>query len=68
MLTATAYFKDKGEKRTRVLFPSSGSWNRKSASAALAGFECVQLPGGRDGFVDLEELKSQLDERTALYL
>ena len=67
LLTAAAYFKDKGEKRTRVLFPSSAH-GTNPASAALAGFECVQLSGGRDGFVDLEELKSQLDERTAVFM
>src|SRR5690606_39659887 len=27
-----------------------------------------QLAGGRNGFVDLEELKSQLDDRTAVFM
>jgi len=40
LLTAAAYFKDRGEKRTRVLFPASAH-GTNPASAALAGFECV---------------------------
>lgn len=67
LLTAAAYFRDRGEQRTRVLFPASAH-GTNPASAALAGFECVQLAGGRDGFVDLDELRAQLDERTAVFM
>ncbi len=67
LLTAAAWFRDRGENRTRVLFPASAH-GTNPASAALAGFECVQLSGGRDGFVDLEELKAHLDERTAVFM
>ncbi|MFN9720616.1 MAG: aminomethyl-transferring glycine dehydrogenase subunit GcvPB, partial [Planctomycetota bacterium] len=67
LLTAAAYFRDKGENRTRVLFPSSAH-GTNPASAALAGFECVQLSGGKNGFVDLDELKSKLDDRTAVFM
>ncbi|MCA9008019.1 MAG: aminomethyl-transferring glycine dehydrogenase subunit GcvPB, partial [Planctomycetaceae bacterium] len=38
------------------------------ASAALAGFECVQLNGGTNGFVDLDELRKQVDEKTAVFM
>ena len=41
LLTAAAYFRDRGEKRTKVLFPSSAH-GTNPASAALAGFDCVQ--------------------------
>lgn len=67
LLTAAAWFRDRGENRTRVLFPASAH-GTNPASAALAGFECVQLSGGRDGFVDLDELKAHLDERTAVFM
>jgi glycine dehydrogenase subunit 2 len=67
LLTAAAYFRSRGEQRTKVLFPASAH-GTNPASAALAGFECVQLSGGRDGFVDLEELKSRLDDRTAVFM
>ncbi|MEZ6048987.1 MAG: aminomethyl-transferring glycine dehydrogenase subunit GcvPB [Planctomycetaceae bacterium] len=67
LLTAAAYFRDKGESRTRVIFPSSAH-GTNPASAALAGFECVQLKKSATGLVDLEELKTQLDERTAVFM
>ncbi|MCA9034340.1 MAG: aminomethyl-transferring glycine dehydrogenase subunit GcvPB [Planctomycetaceae bacterium] len=67
LLTAAAYFRSRGEKRTRVLFPASAH-GTNPASAALAGFECVQLNGGAGGFVDLDELKKTVDERTAVFM
>ncbi len=67
LLTAAAYFRDRGEHRTKVLFPSSAH-GTNPASAALAGFECVQLNRSPTGFVDLEELKSQLDDKTAVFM
>ena len=67
LLTAAAYFRDRGEHRTRVLFPSSAH-GTNPASAALAGFECVQLQPSSNGLVDPEELKSQLDERAAVFM
>ncbi len=67
LLVASAYFKDRGENRTKVLFPSSAH-GTNPASAALAGFECVQLKDGADGFVDLVELKAHLDDKTAVFM
>jgi glycine dehydrogenase subunit 2 len=67
LLTAAAYFHERGEQRTKVLFPASAH-GTNPASAAIAGFECVQLQGRGDGFVDLEELKQHLDSRTAVFM
>ncbi|RLS55037.1 MAG: glycine dehydrogenase subunit 2 [Planctomycetota bacterium] len=67
LLTAAAYFRDRGEKRTKVLFPSSAH-GTNPASAALAGFDCIQLPPTTNGFVDIEELKKHLDETTAVFM
>ncbi|MCA9062718.1 MAG: aminomethyl-transferring glycine dehydrogenase subunit GcvPB [Planctomycetaceae bacterium] len=67
LFTAAAYFRDRGENRTRVIFPASAH-GTNPASAALAGFECVQLDGSRTGFVDLNDLKSRVDERTAVFM
>jgi glycine dehydrogenase subunit 2 len=50
-----------------VLFPASAH-GTNPASAALAGFECVQLKGTAGGFVDLDELQAQLDHRTAVFM
>lgn len=67
LLTAAAYFHDRGEQRTKVLFPQSAH-GTNPASAAIAGFECVQLKGRADGFVDLDELKANLDDKTAVFM
>ncbi len=67
LLVAAAYFRDKGENRTKVLFPSSAH-GTNPASAAIAGFECVQLSETSDGLVNLEELQSRLDHQTAAFM
>jgi glycine dehydrogenase subunit 2 len=67
LLVASAYFRDKGEHRTRVLFPSSAH-GTNPASAALAGFDCVELKKSSNGLVDLDELKAHLDESTAVFM
>ncbi|QDU80306.1 putative glycine dehydrogenase (decarboxylating) subunit 2 [Polystyrenella longa] len=67
LLTAAAYFRDKGENRTRVIFPSSAH-GTNPASAALAGFECVQLKKSATGLVDIEELQAHLDDQTAVFM
>src|SRR5262245_19387027 len=56
LLVAAAYFRDQGEKRTKVIFPASAH-GTNPASAAIAGFECVELSGSSDGFVDVDELE-----------
>src|SRR6266568_2291817 len=67
LLVASAYFRDKGQKRTKVLFPNSAH-GTNPASAALAGFECVQLGSTPKGYVDLAELESHLDDSTAVFM
>jgi len=67
LLVAAAYFRDKGENRTKVLFPASAH-GTNPASASIAGFDCVQLKDGQNGLVDLEELKSRLDGQTAVFM
>lgn len=67
LLTAAAWFRDRGEKRTKVLFPSSAH-GTNPASAALAGFQCIQLKESSTGLVELSELESHLDESTAVFM
>jgi glycine cleavage system P protein (glycine dehydrogenase) subunit 2 len=67
LLVAAAYFRDRGEHRTKVIFPSSAH-GTNPASAALAGFECVQLKPSSSGLVDVDELQSKLDEKTAVFM
>ncbi len=67
LLTAAAWFRDRGENRTKVLFPSSAH-GTNPASAALAGFECVQLKESATGLVELSELETHLDDSTAVFM
>jgi len=67
LFVAAAYFRDKGEKRTRVLIPDSAH-GTNPASAALAGFDAVTIKSNSRGFVDLDDLKAKLDSRTAVFM
>lgn len=67
LLIAGAYFRDRGEQRTKVIFPSSAH-GTNPASAALAGFDCVQLKPSANGLVDLEDLQRHVDEATAVFM
>ena len=64
---AAAYFKDRGENRTKVIFPSSAH-GTNPASAALAGFDCIQLDASANGLVDVNSLKAAVDEKTAVFM
>jgi glycine dehydrogenase subunit 2 len=67
LLVAAAYFRHRGEKRTRILIPDSAH-GTNPASAALAGFEAVTIKSNPRGLVDLDDLKGKLDERTAVFM
>ncbi len=67
LLVAAAYFRDRGEERTRVLIPDSAH-GTNPASAAIAGFEAVTVKSNARGLVDLDDLRTKLDERTAVFM
>jgi glycine dehydrogenase subunit 2 len=67
LLVASAYYRDRGEKRTRILIPDSAH-GTNPASAAIAGFEAVTIKSNAEGMVDLEDLRSKLDARTAVFM
>jgi glycine dehydrogenase subunit 2 len=67
LLVAAAYFRDRGEKRSRVLIPDSAH-GTNPASAALAGFDAVPVKSNARGLVDLNDLRAKLDERTAVFM
>ncbi len=52
------------EARRKVLVPDSAH-GTNPASAAMAGFEIVEVKSMPDGTVDIEDLKSKLDETIA---
>ncbi|MCG8584483.1 MAG: aminomethyl-transferring glycine dehydrogenase subunit GcvPB, partial [Pirellulales bacterium] len=59
LLVAAAYFRDIGEKRTKVLAPDSAH-GTNPASATMAGFDYVTIKSTPDGLVDIEDLRSKL--------
>lgn len=67
LLTAGAYFRHRGETRRKVIFPASAH-GTNPASAALAGFDCIQLSTSDSGFVDLQELEKVVDQQTAVFM
>src|SRR5215510_11048586 len=67
LMVAAAYFRDRGEKRTKVLVPDSAH-GTNPASAAMAGFESVTIKSMPDGHVDLADLRSHLGGDTAVFM
>jgi glycine dehydrogenase subunit 2 len=67
MLLAKAYHRKRGQERTEVVIPDSAH-GTNPASAAMAGFEVVEIPSGSDGCVDLEALKAAVSEKTAAFM
>ncbi len=56
LLMIKKYFKDRGEKRGKVLVPDS-SHGTNPASSALAGFEVVPVPSDERGLISIDALK-----------
>jgi glycine dehydrogenase subunit 2 len=67
LLVAAAHFRTLGQRRTKVLAPDSAH-GTNPASAAMAGFDTVSVKSTPQGYVDLVELASKLDETTAVFM
>jgi len=64
MLIFAAYFRHKGEKRTKILIPDTAH-GTNPASAALCGFKPVALNSGPDGTLDAATVAEKMDKETA---
>jgi len=64
LLMMHAYHSDRGNPRKKILVPDS-SHGTNPASAALCGYEVVQVQSNARGRVDLEELRRLLDQNVA---
>jgi len=67
LMVAAAYFRDNKQARTKVLAPDSAH-GTNPASARMAGFEFVTVKSNSSGYVDVEDLKTKLDEKTAVFM
>ncbi len=64
LLMIGKYFEDRGERRTTVVVPDSAH-GTNPASAAIAGFQVVEVNSDRRGNIDLEALKAALTPEVA---
>jgi glycine dehydrogenase subunit 2 len=64
ILVAKAYHEANDDDRSEVVIPASAH-GTNFASAAMAGYEVVELPSGDDGRVDLDALAAAVSEETA---
>jgi glycine dehydrogenase subunit 2 len=67
LLVAAAYFRDLGEKRTKVLVPDSAH-GTNPASATMAGFASVTVKTLPSGSVDMDDLRAKLDDQIAVFM
>ena len=65
VLIIRAYHHSKGEdQRNKMLVPDSAH-GTNPATSAMAGFKVVELPSDKDGNIDLDALKAELDDTLA---
>ena len=56
-----------GDQRTEIIVPDSAH-GTNPASAALGGYDVVELPSADDGRVDIEALEAAVGDSTALFM
>ncbi len=64
IMIIAAYHCDKGNKKTTILIPDSAH-GTNPASAAIAGYKVVTVPSNKNGVMDLDALKSMVNDQTA---
>ncbi|MFB6192568.1 MAG: aminomethyl-transferring glycine dehydrogenase subunit GcvPB [Haloarculaceae archaeon] len=64
ILIARAYHESRGDERSEVIIPDSAH-GTNFASAAMAGYDVVNLPSNDEGRVNLDALEAALSEETA---
>ncbi len=66
ILMIRAYHRARGEgEQRRVVLVPDGAHGTNPATAAMAGYDVVEVPTGPDGEVDLEAFKARLDHTVA---
>lgn len=64
MLIIKKYFEKRGENRTKVIVPDSAH-GTNPASASMAGFDIIQVKSDEKGQVDIQDLKTLLNDEIA---
>ncbi len=68
LLVAAAYFAERGEHGRTVVLTADSAHGTNPASAQMAGFSTRTIKSGPDGLVDMDDLKSKLDDKTAVFM
>ena len=68
LFVAAAYFQDRGETERSVVLTADSAHGTNPASAQMAGFSTKTVKSGPDGLVDIEDLKSKLNDQTAVFM
>lgn len=63
-LLIAAYHRDKGNHKTKIVVPDSAH-GTNPASAAIAGYDVVEVPSDDDGTIHLDEFKKVMDDDVA---
>ncbi|MDI9597506.1 MAG: aminomethyl-transferring glycine dehydrogenase subunit GcvPB, partial [Atribacterota bacterium] len=63
ILLMRKYFIDKAENRYKILIPDSAH-GTNPASAAMGGFDVIEIKSNENGTVDLDALSKAMDEQT----
>ncbi|OIO36142.1 MAG: glycine dehydrogenase (aminomethyl-transferring) [Candidatus Omnitrophica bacterium CG1_02_44_16] len=64
VMLIAAYHRSRNDKRKYVLVPDSAH-GTNPASAAIVGYEIINIPSNKDGLMDIEHLKEKLTEDVA---
>ena len=64
VMIIAAYHRDRGNEKDTILIPDSAH-GTNPASAAIAGYKTVTIPSDRDGLMDMEKLRTAVDDTTA---
>ena len=67
LMVASAFFRQQDQCRTKVLAPDSAH-GTNPASARMAGFDFITIRSQADGRVDLNHLKENLGDDTAVFM
>ena len=68
LLVAAAYFADRGETERTVVLTADSAHGTNPASAQMAGFSTRTIRSGADGLVDMDDLRSKLDDQVAVLM
>ncbi len=67
LMVAAAYFRDIGDQRTTVLTADSAH-GTNPASARMVGFDTVTIKSNERGLVDMDDLRSKLNDEVAVFM